>query len=114
LVGCNLARVARRATEQPSSEHIDPPVDSTHFGKIRLLSALPLPSPLMAAWCNEHGRGFFFFYSADWVECMARNLAKLSTRRLLTWAKEQSCIVPEQGLLILQSSLSFIDPCGAR
>jgi hypothetical protein len=45
----------------PSSERIDLPAGSPHFGKIRLLSALPLPSPLMAVWCNEHGTGLFFF-----------------------------------------------------
>jgi hypothetical protein len=76
-----------RSDGTPSSKRIDLPAG--RLSTLRQNSApfgpLPLPSPLMAAWCNEHGTGIFF-YSADWVECMARNLAKFYIRMLRTRA----------------------------
>lgn len=80
LVGCILARVAKRRTKHPtywsSSLHPTLRENSAPFG---CTLNLPLPSPLMAAWRDEYSTGFFL-YNADWDEFKIRNLAKTCTR----------------------------------
>lgn len=84
LVGCILARVAKRRTNHPaywsSSPHPTLRENSAPFGSTL---NLPLPYPLMAAWCDVYSTVFFFLYSVDWVECLIGNLAKNFTRLVL-------------------------------